>query len=109
MKFFYADLSDMRFEGESPNEVVWETYLFPPQSTIFFCKQCGNIYARLVCQGTDWCGIGGTCRSCPPPPTHTEVPGSIINLCNLHNLLPALPDVALVREFTLHVDFYSRK
>lgn len=96
--------------GESPVAAFFvHEELRAPYSYLWFCEQCGEVYARSpVLDGagkqSPWQSYASTCRRCARlSACFYRVPGSLwLNWDK--NLLAAFPDAVLRYEFERHLD-----
>jgi hypothetical protein len=80
-------------------------------SAAFFCPSCGDIWARLVAtdsRGFPQSFVVFTAPCAEHPWQGSEVPGSLL-LGRLANHLPDLPPAAVVREFKIHLEHFSKE
>lgn len=87
--------------------------LLDPPSLHFFCKVCGEVYAKAPVVRSDgstvpWRVISHCCARCQPAHFTSNPPGSLLAAegCD-PDLLSALPDAALKQEFLRHLEWFE--
>lgn len=95
--------------GESPVDYFFaHEELRAPYSYLWFCDQCGEVYARSPVikfngQTSPWQSFAGTCRRCQPNSGFYRPPGSLwLNWDK--DLIAAFPDAVLRYELERHLD-----
>lgn len=103
-----------RLLGESQRHDEYkEKTLSEPDSLLFYCQRCGEVYARCPVYRPDgsltaWQALRATCRKCGPHQQWlSEWPGSVW-LSWDREYLAALPVLVLQWEFDRHIDSWER-
>jgi hypothetical protein len=97
-----------RYLGTVSRARVWidRTSAGTPLSYLYYCAECGEVYARAQVEGASWRAVFGCCRKC-----HTRsgmlVPGSIWNYDE--DLTAAFPDAVLRWELDRHLDWKEKQ
>lgn len=92
-------------------ELSFGQRLHPPHSTLFYCKQCGAMYAQCPTKrGFDgklmsWQALAGICKRCEPE-FPWEIPGSIWLVWNKSSTA-FLSQEIMERELILAIDNYK--
>jgi len=86
-------------------------YFINPPSLLFWCKVCGEVYAKAPVVRSDgatvpWRAIAHCCSRCRPAHFTSDPPGSLLAAegCD-PELLSALPDAVLKQEFSRHLEW----
>ena len=88
-------------------------------STAYFCRSCGEIWARCVA-GPEWQIEQSPCPSHTPSGVAdwNKIPGSLINglisrdylgTFRWASAIESLPPALIEREFMLHLDYYEKR
>lgn len=98
-------VGDLSLVPASVPDVYWAGQLACPPSILWFCVECGTVYARLYVEGAkQWKSVAARCESCTP--TIFTIPGSIIPIWP-DELFKALPLEVLEWEFRCHVKWFD--
>lgn len=77
-----------------------------PYGVAYFCRVCGEVWAKFPVEGRQWVSYNVTCRKCDSP-TGWNLPGSIW-LSWEKELMEALPFAVLLWEVKRELEWYDR-
>lgn len=96
----------------------WGSFIYDPgnypglgwnrQSIAFFCPSCGDTWGRLAYEGRHKAPWRVESVACRKHYDQWNIPGSILS-ARMDELLPLLPDMAVAREFQLHLAHCERE
>ena len=99
-------------ESQAAGKPLGDDYEYPPSSRLFYCRFCGDAFARVVNlrpngDTTPWIAYALCCPKCTALASPIfDVPGSI--LIEDQEYFQSLPEPVLERETMLHIDNFER-